>query len=497
MRTCSLLCKDGNLVAFFSCRNRIYVFVAVLAIMSVVTTVVNLLVILVLSTAKRLRNSQTTYKLSLAVADLIVGVLVLPTCIYNLTEFLWFPLTTARFRPVAGYELVNGTYELVEKNVSNHIGSNLHMDRFSDSYLSAIGFFTGVSLFVSVYTLAAASIDRLFAISKPLSYDKTKTDKYAKIGCIISWIFAAVFSLVPIITPTDVLRYRLDFSVIVLATKDLGVVLYVVGLIIPLVLVWIVNVMVYVSLKKHTRKFTRNLSKANVANASDVEQRLATTLSLMVGVFTFSTLPLWLVAAVHFSIANILPDEPESLNLKKTNDFITTIFVAVLFLLGNSIWNFFIYNARNNDFRVALKHLLKNILKKLGAANCCRRSGVFVRNATGHGRQKLSSVSSCIFKFKKKIATTEEMVLEKTPSASQQTRETVGIKSVSNETSTSAKSKEDKKSKENQVSELSTVSEPSDSVFNSYTADIGTGKFYSSVMRTVKNSVSEISIEKN
>ena len=491
------LCKNVclYLVAFFRCRNRIYVFVAVLAIMSGITTVVNLLVILVLSTAKRLRNSQTTYKLSLAAADLMVGVLVLPTCIYNLTEILWFPLTTARSRSVAGYEEVNGTFELTERSVSSNIRENLHMDRFSDSYVSLIGFFTGVSLFVSVYTLAAASIDRLFAISKPLSYDKIKADKYAKIGCIISWIFAAVFSLIPIITPFNLLTYGISFTVIVFALRAVGIVLYGVALIIPLVIVWIVNIMVYVSLKKHTRKFTRKLSKANVAKASDVEQRLAATLSLMVGVFTFNTLPLWIIILVNFNIRNVQPNEPESLNLKKANDFITTIIVAVLFLLGNSIWNFFIYNIRNKDFRMALKQITKPTVIQVGAANCCRASGAFIRNVTGHGRRKLSSVSLSILNLNKKTATTDEMVLESIPSASQQTKESVEIKSMSDKSSTSAIIKEDKKSKENHVSELSTVSEPSDSVFNSYSADIGVSKFYSSVMRTVKNSIDEISID--
>ena len=463
-----------------------------MAIMSGITTVVNLLVILVLSTAKRLRNSQTTYKLSLAAADLMVGVLGLPTCIYNLTEFLWFPLMTVRSRSVAGYAEVNGTLKFSQTNITANIAENLLVVRFSNSYLNVIGFFIGVSLFVSVYTLAAASIDRLFAIFKPLSYGKEKADKYAKISCILSWIFAATFSLIPIITPSNLLQYRLEFLVIVLATYNLGVVLYIIALIIPLVIVWIVNIMVYAIIKRHTKKFNQQLYKVNEAKASDVEQRLATTLSLMVGVFTFSTLPLWLVAAVNFGVANIIPYEPESLNLKKTNDFITVTFVAVLFLLGNSTWNFFIYNARNNDFRVALKHLLKNILKKLGAVNCCRRSGVFVRNVTGRGRRKFSSVSFSFRIFSKKIAATEEMVLENTPSVSQQTRETVRTKSVSNEFSTSIKSKNQRAQ---YVCELPSVSKHSDSVFNSYTADIGTGKFYSSVMKTVKNNIDEVSFE--
>ena len=163
--------------------------------MAVVTAVVNLLVILVLSTSKKLSNSQSTYKLSLAAADLLVGVIVLPSCIYNLIGLLWHPLTTSRITAVAGYESINGRFVTIDGIVSTDVQQVVKDDKFPTHYLNGIGFMTSVSIFVSIYTLAAAGFDRFFAVYKPLSYDKVKAKKYAKIACAISWIIAGLYSL--------------------------------------------------------------------------------------------------------------------------------------------------------------------------------------------------------------------------------------------------------------------------------------------------------------
>jgi len=462
-----------------------------LIIMALVTTVVNLLVIIVLSITKKLKNSQSTYKLSLAAADLLVGVLVLPTCYYNLSEFLWHPLTTTRSKLVSGYSYdeMNRTFIQKERSARTNIHENLQNDGFTLSYLNGIGFMTTLSIFVSIYTLAAAGFDRFFAVYKPLSYNKVKANKYAKIACVISWILAGVFSLLPIFAPPNLLRYGVSFQLIVASLRTLGIIIYAVILLIPLIVVWIVNIMIYIIIRKHTRTFQRKLTKVAQVNADDVEKRLAATLRLMVGVFTFNTLPLWLTFLSNLFVFNVRPQIPETLDLKKTTDFITVQVVAVLLLLGNSLWNFLIYNVRNEDFRKALKHLIKAFVKKVGLVTCCRASRRFLRNATGHGRRKLSSVSLSILNLQKKSGTTEEIVMEKTThnrTQSQQTRESLRTKSESDETETSTTGK--RKKKKSSSTELPSVSEPVDSVFNSYVPDIGVS-IYSSVMRKVKNTI--------
>ena len=457
--------------------------------MAVVTTVVNLLVILVLSTSKKLSNSQSIYKLSLAAADLLVGVIVLPSCIYNLTEFVWHQLTTSRITTVAGYKLINGTFDKIDGNVSECIHQVVQDDGFPQSYFSGIGFLTSVSIFVSIYTLAAAGFDRFFAIYKPLSYDKAKAKKYAKIACVISWFIAGLYSLLPFFTPTAVLIYGVSFTLLVSALRTLGVIVYAAVFFIPLLVVWVVNIMVYVIIKKHTKNFLQNHQSITRDRADDVEKRLASTLRLMVGVFTFNTLPLWITFLANIFVYEVDAFLPELVDLKKATDFIIIQVVSILLLLGNSLCNFFIYNARNEDFRKELKHVITISLKKSGIVTCCQKSRRVMRNATGNGRRKLSSVSQSILFFQKKTGTTENIVLEKTPSTSQsqQTRASGGTKSESDDTVTSSAAKRNKKKSSSY--ELRWVSEPADSVFNSYTANVGASGFYSSVMRKVRNSI--------
>ena len=343
--------------------------------MAAVIAVVNLLVILVLSTSKKLStHSQSTYKLSLAAADLLVGVLVLPSCIYNLIGLLWHPLTTSRITTVAGYESINGRFVTIDGNVSTDVHQVVQDDKFPTHYLNGIGFMTSVSIFVSIYTLAAAGFDRFFAVYKPLSYDKAKAKKYAKIACAISWIIAGLYSLLPFFKLTNEFRYGVTFTLLVSALGDLGIYVYTVVFFIPLLVVWVVNIMVYVIIKKHTKSFHQNHASVTRDRDDDVEKRLAFTLRLMVGVFTFNTLPLWLVILANVFLPSVNFNLPLQVNLKNATDFITIQIILVLFLLGNSLCNFFIYNARNEDFRKELKHLIKTAVKRAGVVTCCQKS---------------------------------------------------------------------------------------------------------------------------
>jgi len=333
--------------------------------MAVVITVVNFLVILVLSTTKKLGNSQTIYKLSLAVANFLVGILVIPTCFYNLSQYLWQPLTVSSVT-ITGYKYdnINTTFKYDERNISKNIHKILQNDVLSSSYINCIGFLTIVSILVSIYTLVAAGFDRLFAIYKPLSYNKAKAIKYAKIACVICWIFVGVFSLIPIFTPPNSLRFGVSFLLIVAICNWIFVgILYIIILLLPLVLVWILNIMVYIIIKKHNRTFQQKFTENTQVKSDDVEKRLAATLRLMVGVFTFNTLPLCLIL-ISSQFSPIIDLQRKVLDLDKVKNASTVRFIAILLLLGNSFCNFFIYNIRNKDFRNALKLMVKTFVKK-------------------------------------------------------------------------------------------------------------------------------------
>jgi len=327
--------------------------------MAVVTTVANVLVLIVISTTKDLYNSQSIYKLSLAAADLLVGIVVFPTYIYNVAQFFFHPLTTSKMRIVTGYKEINGTFTEMHKTVSISIDilQNLKEDVFPNSYINFVGVMTALSIFVSVVTLVAASFDRFFAVYKPFSYNKNKACRNAKVACVVSWLLAGLVSTLPVAFPSA-LSYSIHllfFTRFAESNEDLFR-WYEVLLLIPLILMWLVNIAIYVIIKKHTKNLQRNHPSISQRANNEVDKRLAITLCIIVGFFTFSTLPLLLITIftnrnVHLETAN----KHEVVHIK---------FASIFLLLSNSFYNFFVYNARNNDFRNALKQTLKTTKKK-------------------------------------------------------------------------------------------------------------------------------------
>jgi len=346
----------------------IIVIMVVLVIMAVITTVVNILVLAVISTTKNLCNSQGLYKLSLAAADLLVGVVVLPTYIYNITKYFFHPLsplTASNARIVTGYKEINGTF--VDMNVTasntNDIIRNLMEDIFPTIYVNFTGFMTIMSTLASIYTLAAAVFDRFFTIYKSFSY-KNKANRYAKVAIVVSWILACFVSILPFATSSNVLRYTIHslFIAAVLYLNEGAYYFYLILVFIPLILVWIMNIAIYVFIKKHSRKFQqKHPSITRQARNNDVEKRLAVTLSIMIGVFTFNTLPILITSSIQLNFRY------EIFNIKK---FLTVQLASVFLLLSNSFCNFFIYNARNKEFRNALKQTIQN------AKQCLKKTGM-------------------------------------------------------------------------------------------------------------------------
>ena len=119
------------------------------------------------------------------------------------------------------------------------------------AYIDVVGFFSTVSIFVSIYTLAGAGFDRFRAVYKPLSYDKVRANKIAKISSLLAWILAIIIAVVPIFNPANVLHYGIIFSLIVATLNFSGIILYIFLFFIPLFIVWVVNIAVYVVIKRH------------------------------------------------------------------------------------------------------------------------------------------------------------------------------------------------------------------------------------------------------
>ena len=265
------LCLDFELqpiltcfLLFFSCRSRVIVIMVAFGILGLLITAANILIILILCLKPEgrmplLRNSQALYKLSLAVADLLVGVIVLPMCVMNLYAAIWTRhLPRDELRSVKGFEMINGT---ISKNVTVVQLESLagRFDtKFSSSYVNFAGFFTAVSIFVSVYMLAGAGFDRLNAVAKPFTYKKRTAFRAATKACVAFWMVAVIFGILPVFISE--LKFVFVLSILFATLELFGYILYVVFFFIPLVIVWVVNLLTYYHSIKHAN-FRQSLTQ--------------------------------------------------------------------------------------------------------------------------------------------------------------------------------------------------------------------------------------------
>ena len=346
--------------------------------------IVNIIIILVIYLYPHLRNSQAVYKLSLAVADFLVGAIVLPFCIESLRRLIWDQIEIPdSLQLVEGYRLINGSLSENTSTVEMFRIADSFSTSFPRSYQNFSGFVTAVSIFVSVYSLAGATFDRYKAISKPFEYKRKSTYKIALCLCIVFWLVAIVFGLLPIFIKQ--LKYVLILSMIFATLDVMGYILYSISFFIPLVIVWIGNLLTYLASKKRSQ-FRLKLITIAQQKKHKMERRLAVTLRLMVGAFTVSTLPLLLVILSISFMPTLRPDIPEEFNVKNTRIIFDIQCIALILLLANSLWNFFIYNVKCIEFRDALTDMFKNLVNKTCLLNCTIPSTMCFGKLSKRGR---------------------------------------------------------------------------------------------------------------
>ena len=329
---------------------------ALCGILAVVTVVVNLIVLNVLCSFKKMsRNSQILYKFSLAVADLLVGLVVFPTCI-----------STLYFRLVAQREIVFDN----SKNGSNE-ESAFFNESISASYVSTIGFFTTLSLTVSVYTLALAGLDRLHAIRNPIHYDKAKAATRAKWLLTLVWFLAILIAILPLFTP-GFYPYSLIKGLLAATKEKYALQEYLIGFFIPFLAVWMTVGAIYYSIKKQG-KIGRQLSSHSNARAKK-EQKIYKTLIVMLSAFTLSVAPILLGLFVEAD-PRIREERVDVYEPKLAASWSSFVLFAVLLLMCNSFWNFFIYSYRDEKFRKMAKDKYKDVWNLLfGSKSCFSKS---------------------------------------------------------------------------------------------------------------------------
>lgn len=349
------------LIFLFRCGANIVIIIVLCCIMSVAVIFANIVVITVFLKTRKLLNSQGIYKLSIAFADLLVGIVVIPTFVVT-AYYLIFQSHAGRRTVAQAANYSNITFTTYPA-----------VDRVSRSYYNVVGVLTTTSLFVSVYTLLAAGIDRLLAVSRPLNYLSSDNKRIAAVTVGVVWVTSFIFAVFPLALYERDLLYGILTSMLVFLEGEKAMIIYAVTLFIPIILTLVNAVILFALLKRHSHH-SRNLTSGNpdsADNSRNLERRLAKTLILMVGTFTACLMPVAVLTTVGSSMTSVNFRAIESMDRQGMVAFTSLEFCAVIVLASNSLWNCLIYNVRNDDFRAEAKKLftLKSIMARLRTPN--------------------------------------------------------------------------------------------------------------------------------
>lgn len=305
----------------------------VCGLLGCVTIVVNFTVLWVLwSYPEKQLHSQQLYRFSLGFADLLVGLIVFPSYISTL-YLLFVKQRTVKF----------------SNRVSNETGHETaeFEDALPYAYLAVLGLITTVSVAVSIYTLALAGFDRLYAILKPIRYHTGNTTIRTKLMLAFVWLLSVLLGTLPLFAP-GLYPYSLISGLIVATTEDDALYEYLVGLGIPFIAVWVSILIVFRTIKKR-EKTLKSISK-RLKNNEKRSKHVYKTLFLMLAAFTMSLLPT-LVGMFAQADPQVHEKNPDMFDPDLSAHLSSFELCSAIILTCNSLWNFFIYSAREKEFR--------------------------------------------------------------------------------------------------------------------------------------------------
>ena len=275
------------------------ILIAIASIASAITMLLNTLVIIAVSQRNELQKNSNILLSSLAVADLLRGVLFIPVL-----------SVTAIF--------------LLDAQVSLDHLCTLHI---------IIANLMAFLVFSSLYHLTAVAWERYIAIRKWVEYKVIVTRKYLKNLAIFAWL-SAIVTTIPLLTME---LAGLDIKVL----KAWILVANVCGAVTFLAIVYF-YIMVYLGVRK--RK-TSEISQVTSLVQAKLQSKVAMTTGLMTITLLFTTV----LAGFLFSLRVLFP------TLR------TTLFILILGTLFqlNALINPLLYCYRDRHFRNALLELLK------------------------------------------------------------------------------------------------------------------------------------------
>uniref|UniRef100_A0A087YRK0 Trace amine associated receptor 1 n=1 Tax=Poecilia formosa TaxID=48698 RepID=A0A087YRK0_POEFO len=267
-----------------------------LMLLSTVTVCGNLLVVISIVYFKQLHTPTNTLILSLAVADLLVGILV-------------FPLSMA-------FSLSSCTY------------NESLFCKVRDSF--DILFST-----CSIMHLCCISVDRYYAVCQPLTYRSKISRHVAAIMIAVSWGVSALVSIGVTIPRLKNEQCLENCFIDVLMANTIGPIL---SFYFPVVIILCIYLKIFLVAQRQARSIQ---SIKSGATASKMERKATKTLAIVLGVFLFCWSPFFLCITFLPFTSNPVP-----IPVIETLNWLT---------LSNSMLNPFIYGFFYTWFRSAIK----------------------------------------------------------------------------------------------------------------------------------------------
>ena len=330
------------------------VYLAVCTFLALATAFGNATILGVLSHKKQ--TVQSIYRLSLAVADFIMGVVVIPIYLWSAYNQLVQSPQFSELTNITGYDSALSMQPVVVEL------KGLLPNKYSSNYVavSAFGFFNVLSLSTSVFSLVAATFDRFVAMHRPLKYNHSKAIFAAKITVVSLWFVGLTLAILPIVIP-DV-DYTLYISSFVSTGGNSFLMVYGIGIgfCAMVVLMWFLMIATYIAARSSLRRHDRQ-------RRSNDERRLLTTLGIMITVFTLCIVPNTVVLIISGNSSHIIKRNSKDYDPVTTMKLFSAGVLVGLVLVSNSLWNCFIYSFREKSFRIATKLLYKRIVQRL---NC-------------------------------------------------------------------------------------------------------------------------------
>ena len=345
----NIKCKFNiYLLCFFRCRLNLVLFLVANLFLALAIVICNVTIIGVLCLSKL--NVQSIYRLSLAVADVIMGLVALPIYIGTMYKDVVELSHITTLRNVTGHVIANDSSlppQLVDVELNDEVLSR---------YVSVTGFFTALSLSVSVPTLVAASFDRFIAIFRPLKYNRFKAIFMAKIIVASVWFSAFIFAILPVVI-TDLENPFVFANEGSFGGKSI-VIAYGTAFYVTVALMWFSIIATYVAARPSLRRHDEH-------RQTDNEMRLLQTLGIIIAVFTLSVVPSTVVLNTGVYLPYVDFSNPTDFDAVAAMRFSSVVFTMGLLLTSNSLWNCFIYSIRETSFRSATKLLYKRVAQCL------------------------------------------------------------------------------------------------------------------------------------